>query len=416
MIDAVDDNEYSLQQQGADVVDYEDGEDQQEDLPSTSDVIARIEHLTRAVINDLDDGKLPLLSSLSLKAKKSFAFDKWNQCRSFTSILLVLSYCHSLLLAGRTTTTREVYYYYVTHFRSQRECDAAIWNAVELLGVERHDLGLLASPRGWFCGDVQLWDENGDLILDGRKLMSTQGSPISTEWLSLKKTKAYTVSTESAACVFVIEKEGIYQRLSEDKFFEDYPCILVTGKGFPDLATRAMVHHLHNELGLPVRGLADCNPFGVMVLQTYQGSGRGCGFGVPVEWLGLRPSQVQELSRNEQEDVAEDHKTDDGDAPRPVLPDQVFQSLTAIDQKRLDEHLLKKTYGWTQDDATRELRIEEMVDMENFKVELEALHWLGMDFCAQWVGGILNNQDKRRQQQADGYESDTEDPLWLQVI
>jgi hypothetical protein len=39
-----------------------------------------------------------------------------------------------------------------------------------------------------------------------------------------------------------------------------------------------MVHDLHTTLGLPVRGLADCDPFGVMVLHTYQhGSKRGVG-------------------------------------------------------------------------------------------------------------------------------------------
>lgn len=38
--------------------------------------------------------------------------------------------------------------------------------------------------------------------------------------------------------ILVIEKEGIYQELSEARFFNQMPCILVTAHGVPDVATR----------------------------------------------------------------------------------------------------------------------------------------------------------------------------------
>ena len=66
---------------------------------------------------------------------------------------MVLSFCHELLLDNKTTTTREVYYYFVTHFRNQRECDMAIWDAAELIGAPRICLGLTASPKGTFRED-----------------------------------------------------------------------------------------------------------------------------------------------------------------------------------------------------------------------------------------------------------------------
>ena len=40
--------------------------------------------------------------------------------------------------------------------------------------------------------------------------------------------------------------------LAEDRFYDRCPCILITGKGFPSLDMRALVHYLHQELGLPV--------------------------------------------------------------------------------------------------------------------------------------------------------------------
>lgn len=106
-------------------------------------VIASIEEHVATIIDYLDNEISPLLTSDNFTRRFTLS-----QSRSFTSIAMVLSFCHSLLLSGRTTTTREVYYFFVTHFRSQRECDTAILDAANLLGVPRSSLGLYASPKG----------------------------------------------------------------------------------------------------------------------------------------------------------------------------------------------------------------------------------------------------------------------------
>ena len=38
----------------------------------------------------------------------------------------------------------------------------------------------------------------------------------------------------------------------------------------PDLASRAFVFHAHSQLGLPVFGLFDLNPFGIAILACYR--------------------------------------------------------------------------------------------------------------------------------------------------
>ncbi len=53
------------------------------------------------------------------------------------------------------------------------------------------------------------------------------------------------------------------------KLFEEFPCILVTGRGCPDIATRALVSTLHRELGLPVDGMCAYNPYGIQVMSTF---------------------------------------------------------------------------------------------------------------------------------------------------
>ena len=393
-----------------------DGDDDDDE-----EIVARIEDTVVGVVEALDRDELPVLCCS--KYTKRFTV---GQSRSFASILMVLSFCHRLLMEGKTTTTREVFYYYVTHFRNQRECDNAIWDAAALIGVPRIRLGLCASPKGkcqpsmlltlknapllsslghvltfffslgWFCGCLEIV-RNGSST-DARALSSVQGLPITREWLmttnpAKRGFRLRTVSSSSssaALCVLVVEKEGVYNRLSEDRFFDRFPCVLVTGKGFPDLATRALVWTLHHELQLAVVGLCDCNPYGIGVLQTYQGGGGSRmdgsdrNYGVPVQWLGLRPSHVAQLR----------HGNNHNDHQQQHLPPDVYQSLTDNDRKRLDK-LCHESHPFHSQCATSEERLDELLLMKKngYKVELEALHWLGMDYLSDWLHETLVTYD-----------------------
>ncbi|CAB9505383.1 Meiotic recombination protein SPO11 [Seminavis robusta] len=400
-----------------------DQEEEDDQLLSPTEVIRRVESLTRTLVQALANGELPEMKSRS-NQRRRFIFHNMTQCRAFSNILLVLAFCHNLLLSQRTTTTREVYYFYVTHFRSQRECDAAIVEAANLLRVPRSTLGLFASPKGWFCGCIQILRE-GRIAMDGKALSSIQGAPITQEWLSSPTQRDFTIdclvdaaqaeneddsSTSNtqpaerrrAKCVLVIEKEGVYTRLAEDRIFEKYPCILVTGKGFPDVATRSFVHTLHRELKIPVYGLADCNPYGALVINTYQrGSERlgmdgGSRYSVPIRWLGLMPSQVADIgsgtSTDGDDDMMDEEATSRSTGNRsnnPSLPPGVYQQLTDLDRKRLAQ-LLDEDHQFhgcgTNQDCYEEL---ELMQENGYKVELESLNWLGMDFMSQWVHGAL---------------------------
>jgi len=378
-----------------------------------------------------------------------------HQCRSYTSVLLVLSFVQGLLRSRRTSTTREVYYHFVTHFRSQRECDAAIWDAAALLRVPRGALGLAASPRGWFCGCVEIVrrrragggdgadeddaseneNENTSSRVDGTALSSVQGLPITREWIDRSATPTATaksrggsgaspppfqfeITSRNAKCILVIEKEGVYNRLSEDRFFDRCPSILVTGKGYPDLATRALVHALHTELRLPVYGLCDCNPHGIGVLQTYRRGSARMGldgadrYGVPIQWIGLRPSQVCALRSSSSSSSSEG------------LPPQTFQSLTALDRKKISR-LAEEGSAFVSDDGItsqcRRYRRQELALMEEtgVKAELESLHWLGMGYMCKWLERIVLGHEKAQAQlqlrlqeeeeEEEGDEDDLED-------
>jgi meiotic recombination protein SPO11 len=200
-----------------------------------------------------------------------------------------------------------------------------------------------------------------------------QGLPNTREWLEGEELEIKS----NATCILVIEKEGVYNRLSEDRFFERIPSILVTGKGYPDLATRALVKTLHTKLQIPVYGICDCNPFGLGVLHTYQVGSKRIGidgndrYGVPIQWMGLRPSHVKKLRE------------------RKELPKDVYQSLTDLDLRRL-ENLCDETHSFHQGN---DAKLGELLMMREsgYKIELEALHWIGMDYMSNWLERVLKS-------------------------
>ena len=58
-------------------------------------------------------------------------------------------------------------------------------------------------------------------------------------------------------------------RLAEDRFYNTYPCIIVTAKGQPDVATRLFLKKLKSTLNIPVLALVDSDPYGLKILSVY---------------------------------------------------------------------------------------------------------------------------------------------------
>ena len=44
-----------------------------------------------------------------------------------------------------------------------------------------------------------------------------------------------------ALFILLVEKDAAFMRLAEDRFYNTYPCIILTAKGQPDVASRYML-------------------------------------------------------------------------------------------------------------------------------------------------------------------------------
>ena len=65
-----------------------------------------------------------------------------------------------------------------------------------------------------------------------------------------------------AEFILLVEKDAAFMRLAEDRFYNRFPCVILTAKGQPDVATRcipASAATLTHRIGADARSqLADC--------------------------------------------------------------------------------------------------------------------------------------------------------------
>ncbi|GMH33661.1 hypothetical protein BSKO_01495 [Bryopsis sp. KO-2023] len=230
-------------------------------------------------------------------------------------------------------------------FASVRDVNEAIQDVVALLRVPRSSLGICCSSKGAVSGLLNIkanslahWEDCSSVGLMGR---SIPGDPVAIEGMQIQCTARY---------ILIVEKDAIFQRLTEDRFFDSLPCVLVTAKGMPDLATRIFLMKLHRSYPLlQTFGLVDWNPSGVSILGVYKyGSARGLESPryalSTLKWLGIRHSMIRNV------------------------PETTFQPLTARDRSLIQtlKANLKHKPTW----------IKELSSMEQLecKCEIEAAY------------------------------------------
>ena len=55
--------------------------------------------------------------------------------------------------------------------------------------------------------------------------------------------------SSDALFILLVEKDAAFMRLAEDRFYNTYPCIIMTAKGQPDVASRSVWLYLTTTQG-----------------------------------------------------------------------------------------------------------------------------------------------------------------------
>ncbi|HVX10453.1 MAG TPA: DNA topoisomerase IV subunit A [Pirellulales bacterium] len=197
-----------------------------------------------------------------------------SQAKAYMQTLLVASGCKRLIDEQKTTSIRGLYYL-LKHtiegtkeetFGDQDECDPIIEDVEVTLNSLREELHVFASNRGNLAGSLTLID-NGDEIDCSRMGSAGYSIPSIVEPEIIQFTKC------DAKFIMHVEKDTVWRRFNEDKFWKEHKCLLTHGSGQPPRGVRRMLSRLHHELNLPVYCLLDNDPWGYYIYSVIkQGS------------------------------------------------------------------------------------------------------------------------------------------------
>ncbi|KAH8076286.1 DNA topoisomerase VI subunit A [Aureococcus anophagefferens] len=170
------------------------------------------------------------------------SFTNVGQVRKTAIMTRVFSLVHEVVTKGIHVTKRDLFYTDVKLFKKQEESDAVLDDAACV-----HDR----------------FHEDGDPIDCTRMGVTGKAIPAYIDKISNIRS--------DAEFILLVEKDAAYNRLAEDRFYNQFPCILITGKGQPDVATRMFLSRLKAELKIPVLAFVDSDPYGLKILSTSAG-------------------------------------------------------------------------------------------------------------------------------------------------
>lgn len=287
------------------------------------------------------------------KNKQLRSFFNTGMAKKFMQTVLVADALSELQKSNLTTSLREIYYRskhtikdsHENTFDGQNESDPVIEDLEVSLAALREELHVRADNSGSIVGPIVFTDD-GDKI-DCAKLGKggySIPSIVEPEYLQIKKC--------TADFVLLIEKGTQWNRLSEDKFWRKFNCILLTGNGQPPRGVRRLARRLNEEKKLPVYVLVDNDPWGYYIYSVIKQGSINLAF--ESERMAIPSAKFMGLSSF--------------DAQKFDLPRNVGIKLNDKDINRAKELL---AYPWFQQKAWQK-EIKHMLS-SGLKFELDAL-------------------------------------------
>ena len=276
------------------------------------------------------------------------------QARKFMQTLLHGQGINNLIDQEKTLSLRGMYYSGLhtiqgtkeKTFNDQTESDGILEDLEVSIGALREELHVFAKKRGTMVGNITVID-SGDTI-DCRK-MGSGGYAIP----SICEPDVIQFENVEADFVLHVEKDTVWQRFNEDKFWKTHNCILTEGSGQPPRGVRRMLHRLNKEHGLPIICLLDCDPWGHYIYSVIKQGSISLAFeserlAIPdAKFLGIRAKDYEACG----------------------LSDDVKIDLNDRDKTRAKQIA---EYPWFADRKQWQKEIQTML-RNGFKMEVESL-------------------------------------------
>jgi DNA topoisomerase-6 subunit A len=353
--------------------------------------LGKIEKLARAVLGEVNRGENPAmdirtrtLSNVSFNEKKkiielgdrtqSREFFNTAMARKFMQTMLVAKGCKALIDEGKTISIRQLFYISKhtlngsteNTFEDQAESDPIIEDLEVGIEALREELHLFANRRGVAVGKLTVEDA-GDIIDLSRMGRGGWAIPSICEPDSIRFVK------NSATFILLVEKQAVWHRLNEDRFWEKHNCILLTSEGQAARGARRLLQRMANELKLPIYILVDNDPWGLYIYSVLkQGS-----INLAYESTRMAVPGVRFLGMS-----AFDYK-------KFTMPKGAEIKLTKEDIARAEQ---MKSYPWFKDKKWQR-EIQAIVD-NGFKMEVDALLMKYISFITEeYIPKKLRDRD-----------------------
>ncbi|XP_075757265.1 meiotic recombination protein SPO11 isoform X5 [Pelodiscus sinensis] len=324
-----------------------------------SEILGAIENVIQDIVTSLARNKAPVLTLVNRSDWRNIQFkdsvglqmishhttrkiksDCPKSATKFALILKMLSVIYKMVQDNTYATKRDIYYSDTLLFGSQSVVDNIVNDISCMLKIPRRSLHIAVIVPS-----------------------NVQG-------------------IRNAKFILIVEKDATFQRLLDDDFCNKLsPCIMITGKGVPDLNTRLLVRKLWDTCHIPIFTLMDADPHDhpsklcnfsyvnngaeINVLRsTYcpvfitSMSFEAHHLTVPaIRWLGLLPSDIERLN----------------------IPKDALIPLTKRDQNKLAS-MQKRPYMACQPMWKKEM---EIMAASKMKAEIQALMSLSSDYLSR---------------------------------
>ncbi|GJR45921.1 meiotic recombination protein SPO11-1 [Tanacetum coccineum] len=244
--------------------------------PTSELLLQKIKGFTQSIVEDISNGHSPVLH---INRFRNYCSDPSGNChdsvkgveiltlhrecyaRRVDVLLRVLLIVQQLLQENRHGSKRDIYYMNPSVFRDQSIVDRAINDICILLQCSRHNLNVVSVAKGLVMGWLR--------FSEGDRIFNCLNHPDTAHSIPVYVEEVKDIISV-ADYILVVEKESVFQRLANDCFCKTNRCIVITGRGYPDIPTRRFLRLLVEKLHLPVYCLVDCDPYGFDILTTYR--------------------------------------------------------------------------------------------------------------------------------------------------
>lgn len=289
-----------------------------------SDKIAakKLEELGKKMVEEVEKKQSPTFET-SLRTRSNTIYDESVGClrlgnkkelRTFLSVAQARTFMQTTAIAAKTkrfikeelhTSIRGLFYQLKFTlgedidedlFTEQSESNALIEDLEVGLNIKREDLHLTTDRKGVVAGPMIVNDTFG-----GEKNTIDCTKQGRSGWMIPSDVdNGMEITDVDASYVLCVEKDALWQRLNEDKFWKKENCILITPKGQASRGTRRLLRKLADKK-LPVYCFMDCDAWGWYIYWTIKTGSMnlaylGMDFAVPeARFLGVTMTDIEEF-------------------------------------------------------------------------------------------------------------------------